>query len=134
MKSIALKLWLGIMMLVAVVLILLWLFQIVFLEQFYTQMRINDIKATGVKIVEFFEKGNQTEFENRLDEFAYNNNLTAEFVNLQHDTLHFFGEKGMGGQMPMMRNYIRNEAYNKVFAGQTVSISMTHLLRQNRFS
>lgn len=126
MKSIALKLWLGIMMLVAVVLILLWLFQIVFLEQFYTQMRINDIKATGVKIVEFFEKGNQTEFENRLDEFAYNNNLTAEFVNLQHDTLYFSGEKGMGGQMPMMRNYIRNEAYNKVFAGQTVSISMTH--------
>lgn len=73
MKSIALKLWLGMMALAAVVLILLWLFQIVFLNNFYTQMRINEIKNSGLEIIK--EIGNRQEIENRLDELAYNNTL-----------------------------------------------------------
>lgn len=126
MKSIALKLWLAMMALVMIVLLMLWLFQIVFLEQFYTEMRIKDINNSGVEIVKLLEEGKQTEFESKLDEFVYNNNMTAELVDLQYNTLYFSGETGMNGQLPMMKNYLRNEAYSKVFSGQKVSIPMTH--------
>lgn len=126
MKSIALKLWIAMMALVVVVLVLLWFFQIAFLEQFYTQIRINDIKSSGIKIVELLDKGNVTEFYEKLDEFAYNNNLSAELVDLQHNTLYFSGETGMASHMPMMRNHIRNEAYKDVFAGKIASIPTTH--------
>jgi len=44
MRSIRIKLWAGMMTLVIIVLILLWLFQIVFLENFYTRMKVNDNK------------------------------------------------------------------------------------------
>lgn len=124
MKSIALKLWLGMMALVAVVLIMLWLFQIVFLNNFYTQMRISDIKNSALEIIK--EIGNKQEFENRLDILSYNNNLTAELLDLEHNTVYAAGATGMNGQMPMMRNGIRTEAYEKVLQGETVSLPMTH--------
>lgn len=124
MKGIALKLWLGMMALVAVVLILLWLFQIVFLNNFYTQMRISEVKNSGLEIIK--EIGNRQEFEKKLDELAYNNNLTAELLDLEHNTVYSSGAAGMNGQMPMMRNGIRIEAYEKLLQGETIFIPMTH--------
>ncbi|MGE4284264.1 MAG: sensor histidine kinase [Clostridia bacterium] len=126
MKSIALKLWMAMMALVMVVLFLLWFFQIVFLEQFYTQIRISNVEKSGIEIAKVLAAGNQIEFQDKLDEFTYNNNLTAELVDLQHNILYFSGAAGMSGQMPMMRNNLRNEVYNKVFKGQIVSAPMTH--------
>lgn len=126
MRSIALRLWVAMMTLVAVVLILLWFFQIVFLEQFYTQTHIKDITSRGVEIATILESGNRTEFEKKLDEFAYGNNLTAILVDSQYKTIYVSGETGMGGQMPMIRNYIRNDAYGVVFSGRKVSIPVTH--------
>lgn len=123
MKSIAQKLWLGMMALVSLVLLLLWLFQIVFLDSFYTNMRISDIKNESNAIIKELELENLTKFANRLDEFAYNNNLTAELVDLQHSTLY---STGTLGQMPMMRHSIRIDTYNKILAGETLLLPMTH--------
>ncbi|MFZ3170770.1 MAG: ATP-binding protein [Carboxydocellales bacterium] len=124
MRSIALKLWLGMMGLVAVVLLLLWLFQIVFLNQFYTQMRISEIRNSSVEILKEF--GNKQQFTKKLDELAYNNNLTAELLDLEHNTIYNAGSTGTNGQAPMMRNNIRIEAYENVLQGETVLIPMTH--------
>lgn len=52
MRSIRIKLWAGMMTLVIIVLILLWLFQIVFLENFYTRMKVNDIKEKTIAVTE----------------------------------------------------------------------------------
>ena len=41
MKSIRMRLWSGMMILSAVVILLIFLFQIVFLERFYTEMEIS---------------------------------------------------------------------------------------------
>ena len=125
-KSIALKLWLAMMALVIVVLLLLWLFQIVFLDQFYARIRVSDITKSGIEITKVLETETTTEFQDKLDEFAYNNNITAELVDLKQNILYFSGTTSMSGQMPMMRNHLRNEAFEKVLIGQTVSVSMTH--------
>lgn len=133
MKSIALKLWLGMMALVSVVLILLWLFQIVFLDSFYTDMRISGIKNEGVQIVKELALGNQDQFRNRLDELAYNNNLTAELLDAQDNILYMAGATSSNGQMPMMRNRVRIDAYHRALAGQSVLQPMTHPRFGSRF-
>ena len=124
MKSIAIKLWLGMMTLVAVVLVLLWLFQIVFLNNFYTQMRVNDIKNASVEIIK--DMSDLTAVEEKLDIFAYNNNLTAELMDLKSQIIFTTGTSGMNGQMGMMRGPKTAEAYSKIIQGETVLLPMTH--------
>ena len=124
MKSIAFKLWLGMMTLVAVALVLLWLFQIVFLNSFYTQMRVNDIKNSGMEIIK--DISNLPAVETKLDIFSYNNNLTAELLDAQNRPIYTAGTTGMNGQMGMMRNAAVTEAYTKVLQGETVLLSLTH--------
>ncbi len=124
MKSIAIKLWLGMMTLVAVVLVLLWLFQIVFLNNFYTQMRINDIKDAGMEIVK--DMSDLSAVEDKLDIFSYNNNLTAELMDLKNQVIFTTGTAGMNGQMGMMRSTKITEAYNQILKGEIVLSPMTH--------
>lgn len=124
MRSIAMKLWLGMMTLVAVVLILLWLSQIVFLNSFYTGLRIGEVEKSGLKII-----GNisdQEAFRSQLDELAYKNNLTAELFDTALNTVYTAEENGVAGQMPMMRNAIRSQASGRVLKGETVRITMEH--------
>ncbi|MCX7709464.1 MAG: HAMP domain-containing histidine kinase [Clostridia bacterium] len=124
MKSIASKLWFGMMVLIAVALILLWLFQIVFLNHFYTKIRVNEVKNLGLEIAK--DIGKKEEFINKLDKLAYDNNLTATLIDSNGNTLHFAGTPGMDGQMPMMMNSLRTEAYSNVLKGETVLSLMTH--------
>lgn len=126
MKSIALKLWLGMMALVLVVLVLLIFFQIVFLDKFYTEMRVSDIKSESHEIAKGLEKGDQSGFENSLEEFAYNNNLTAELLDMNYNTIYITQTTGGSGQMPMGRSSLVMDACSKVLSGQEVSLSMTH--------
>lgn len=131
MKSIALKLWAGMMALVAIILILLWLFQIVFLNSFYTGIRINEIKNSGQDIIK--EINDLQKFKNSLDELAYNNNLTAELLDLEHNTVYTTGTTGMNGMMPMMRNAARTEIYEKAVAGEIAQLPMTHPRFNSKF-
>lgn len=133
MKSILFKLWSGMMSMVLIVLILLWLFQIVFLESFYTNMRISDIKKESTAIVRLLNDGNRPEFENKLDAFAFNNNLSIELMDLNRDPIYITGQTGSNGQMPMMNNSSRNDAFLGAISGQEISISLTHPRFGNRF-
>jgi len=51
MKKIGMKLWMGMMLLVICMLLLLWLFQVVFLEKFYMTMQINKLESRSEEIV-----------------------------------------------------------------------------------
>lgn len=124
MKSIAMKLWLGMMALVTVILVLLWLFQIVFLNNFYTKIRIDEVKNAGAEIIK--DIGDLQVLENKLDEMAYKNNLTAELLDMDLNTVYSAGEGGMIGQMPMMKSAARFQAYEQVLQGKTVLFPMTH--------
>ncbi|PKM83231.1 MAG: hypothetical protein CVU89_00285 [Firmicutes bacterium HGW-Firmicutes-14] len=136
MKSIRVKLWAGLMVLVAVMLILLWLFQIVFLESFYTRMRISEIKSTGYSIIEEMDQisqpGIQPGIEDRLDALSYNNNLNIELLDGKGNTV-YESAAGAGGNAPMMRNNVRYQALGEVLANKEASISLTHPRFGNKF-
>jgi len=79
MKSIGLKLWIGMMGLIAFMLLLLWLFQIVFLENFYTNIRISEVRDSAKTILNLYES-NPTDFKQNIEQFSYNNNLGVELL------------------------------------------------------
>ena len=86
-------------------------------------MRINDIESSGSAIIT--DSSNLSLVEKKLDEFAYNNNLVAEILDLEKQTIYSSGSNGMNGQMGMMRNVKVTEAYDKVMKGESVSLKMT---------
>jgi len=133
MKSIRLKLWTGMMALVLVVLVLLWLFQIVFLESFYTNMRISDIKNEAVTIVKSQSSDNSSVIQDKLEAFAYNNNLSVEIFNLKGESKFLAGNTSGNMQMPMMRNNTRIEAANEALKGNSVSLPVIHPRFGNKF-
>lgn len=133
MKSIGLRLWAGMMMLVMIVLILLWLFQIVFLGSFYSSIRISDVKQEGASIITLLADGNKNEFKNRADAFAFKNNLSIELIDLEGNNLYMSGVTGSNGQMPMMRNSARVEAFQQIKSGKEVTIPLSHPRFGNKF-
>lgn len=129
MKSIGLKLWAGMMVLVLVVLLLLWLFQIVFLESFYNRIRISDIKNEGASIVELLNEGSEEEFADRIDTFAFQNNLSINLLDEAGKSIYFTGMNGM----PMMRNSAWQEVIHGALAGQELMVELTHPRFGNKF-
>jgi len=133
MKSIRFKLWAGMMTLVLVVLILLWLFQIVFLEKFYTQMRIDDLKDKAMSITKLLDENKPKEFQNKMDALAYENNMSIELLDTKGNSMYLTGSSGVGGQMPMMRNDSRDQIYKTALAGEEAAVSLTHPRFGNKF-
>lgn len=87
MKSIRTKLWVGMMVLVAFVILLLWLFQIVFLGKFYSVLEINQVISKADVIVSEIESlgsikqlGNKSEILSEIDNFAYSGQLTVQLI------------------------------------------------------
>lgn len=126
MRSIRFKLWAGMMALVVVVLILLWLFQIVFLESFYTRMKVTDIKEKAIAIAELLDEDKLEEFRDRMDILAYENSMSIELVDMNGDIIYATDSFGAGGQMHGMRNSLRTQVYAKALAGQESAATMTH--------
>lgn len=62
------------------VFVLLWLFQILFLEKFYTQSKIHNVDAAAKQIVSSFESDSASEFSKKLTAIASENDLCIEVV------------------------------------------------------
>lgn len=75
--SLRFKVWEYFMFFTAVVFIMLWFFQIVFLENFYEKMKISDVKLSAEKIVD--EYGND-DYGKLLTKIAISNDLCIEIV------------------------------------------------------
>ncbi len=133
MKSIRLKLWTGMMILVVIMLILLWFFQIVFLESFYTSMRVSEIKRTGYSIIKELEKLNPPDIRDKLDAFSYNNHLTVEVLNTKGNVIYESSAAEFSGRAPMMRNKARHEAFGDVLQNKEVTIQLIHPRFGNKF-
>ena len=128
MKSIRVKLWTSMMAIVVIALVLLWLFQIVFLEEFYSDRRIAEIKSAGYSIINELEYVNSAEIKNELDEFSYNHNLSIEVFDIKGNTV-YESTRGAGGNSPMMLNNVRNTALKEVLGNKEFASTLTH----NRF-
>lgn len=133
MKSMSFKLWAGMMALVGIVLLLLWLFQVVFLESFYTGMRISNIKKEAASIISLAKDVKLAEVESRLDSFAFNNSLSAELLDNSGNSIYTAGATGSVGQMPMMRNNVRGDVLHDAVAGKTVEVPIAHPRFGNKF-
>lgn len=124
MKSITFKLWSGMMLLVVVVLILLWLFQIVFLESFYINQRVSEVKNRGMSIMQDINIISRDEFENRLESFIYDYNCSIDLVDLKGNIIY---SNGASRQMPMMgHGYLKTSLLNEILSGQIITVPLTH--------
>jgi signal transduction histidine kinase len=126
MKSIRFKLWAGMMTLVGIVLILLWLFQIVFLETFYNRMWLSYIKTEITNINQSFEKGKNEEFENSLEAFAFNNNIYTELVDKSGESIYITGSSVSAGKMPIIDSTEKDRVIKKILTGKEVEAPVTH--------
>lgn len=84
-SSLKFKVWQYFMFFTAVVFIMLWFFQIVFLENFYEGMKISDVKENAVAIIEHFGEKNYSEM---LTDTAINNDLCIEIMDKYNRTLY----------------------------------------------
>lgn len=64
-----------------IVFVLLWLFQILFLEKFYTISKIHDVEASALQIAASYTTDEPAEFSSKLEEIAVENDLCIEIVN-----------------------------------------------------
>jgi len=134
MKSIALKLWSGMIALVMVMLIMLWLFQIVFLEKFYTGIKISEVKSKGYSILNGIDLDQGKDLENAIETFANETNSNVEFLDSKGETLYSVGSNSGGSQLPMMMmNNSRIETLNNITAGKEISLSLVHPKFHNTF-
>jgi len=133
MRSVRFKLWAGMMALVLVVLVLLWLFQIVFLKSFYTQMKIADIEDKAISITKLRDEGKLEDFQNQLDGLAYDNNMSIELLDMTGNSTYLSDSSNVSGQMPMMRNSSRLQVYNEALGGQETAVPLTHPRFGNNF-
>ncbi len=84
MKSIRTKLWLGMMVMVGIIVLILWLFQIVFLQKFYSALEINEVikQANGAitKIKTLDELEQSADAMQTLDRMAYEKQLSVQIL------------------------------------------------------
>jgi len=132
-KSIHFQLWAGMMTLVFMVLILLWLFQIVFLENFYTNLHMKGIQDQAKDTIQYLQAGDTESFKQELDALAFENNLSIEWINTDGESIYITGSIGSDGQIPMSKNASRAEAIQNVLDGKAVTLPLTHPRYGNKF-
>lgn len=77
------SIWLYFMGFTIIVFVLLWLFQIFFLEQFYTKSKIDDVDLAANQIKTWYDQYNESDpatFSSFLDNIASENDLCVEIV------------------------------------------------------
>ncbi len=134
MKSIALKLWWGMIALVVVMLVMLWLFQIVFLEKFYTGIKISEVKDKGYSILNGIDVGSDKDMERTIETFANETSSNVEFLDSKGESIYSASSNSGNSQLPMMMmNNSRIEALSDITAGKEVTLSLIHPKFHNTF-
>jgi signal transduction histidine kinase len=121
------------MTLVIIVLILLWLFQIVFLENFYTRMKVNDIKEKTIAVTELLNADKTEDFRDQMDILAYENSMSIELLDMNGNIIYETNSSGTVGKMHGMMNSLRSQIYEKALTGQESATTMTHPRFGNEF-
>ncbi len=129
MKSIRMKLWAWLMLLVVAILVLLWLFQVVFLEQFYETMHFNRIETRTDEIIKGLES------ETPLDVALQKETVMFKIDNLSetmHVGIEIFDATGTALYQksdvsePKFKKTIR-EAIDAALSGKRFETSATHM-------
>lgn len=75
--SLRLKIWLYFVLFTVLVFILLWIFQVLFLEHFYEKMKVVDVKQAAEELIDEYGSSN---YEDVLTKVANDNDLCIEIL------------------------------------------------------
>lgn len=132
MKSIRTKLWLGMMILVGIIIILLWLFQIIFLERFYSALELREVTKKAKNLVEEIERledinqiSESVQIAEVIDDFIFEKQLSVEVIDTSYHIV-YQGSTGNGANIPGMMKEIIAEAAASAVGGVTFRQEVTH--------
>ena len=132
MKSIRTKLWVGMMILVAIIIGILWLFQIVFLDKFYSVLEIGDVKGNAENIVEEIEKldgisqiNGSEEIMRKLESYIYEKQISVEVLDADYQVL-YQGTSGSNMNLPGVMKESILEGAKKAKSGEESKQEVTH--------
>ena len=120
------------MLLVGIIIFLLWLFQIIFLEQFYTVLETGAIKKNAKKIVyeiqtltELEQMTTTQEISNQIEEFILKNQISVEVIDAKYHIL-YQGASGNTLSMPGMMRESLSEMAKETLAGMETEREVSH--------
>ena len=132
MKSIRIKLWLGMMILVGIIILLLWLFQIVFLEKFYSVLELREVTNNANTIIEEIENlenakqiSDSTQITSAIDNFIYEKQLSLEIMDSSSKIV-FQGSSGNGSNTPGIMKEAVAKAFESAIMGTVYQQEVTH--------
>lgn len=138
-KSIGLKLFATMMTLVLVMILLLWFFQIIFLDRFYLSLQMNELTKKSNTIITRLEQlssldeiNNNDEIIDELNSFSNSRNLSIALLDNRGNTF-YQSLTGYEQQAPMMLNRYKNEFFNQIEQGQQIRTTITHPRFSNEF-
>lgn len=112
----------GMMLLVVCMLLLLWLFQVVFLEKFYMTMQINKLESRGEQIVSNLQnqEGDLNYFQvshilDELEAFVYTYNISLQIVDANRQTIYQMDDNNdqhFSGMLRRQNTQILNNTLN----------------------
>ncbi len=125
MRSIRLKLWLSIVGVAALVLALIWISQVVLLENFYLGQKKNQIIIDAKQIVKLIDEDSEdmesiTDFDNmqcmeEIIELAESNHYFIQFSDINGNPLYALNTLGNGGVLEGDRNFaVRGNVINNM--------------------
>jgi signal transduction histidine kinase len=132
MKSIRTKLWFGMMILVGVIIVLLWLFQIVFLDKFYSVLEIGKIKKNVEGIVGYIEDledinkiRNAEKILEEIEDFIYENQISVEVIDTDYNVI-YQGTSGNNMNLPGVMQEAFVEVTHTALSGEDSKKEVTH--------
>lgn len=93
-RSMGFKLWMYYILFSAIILLLLWLLQTVFLNSFYEGMKTDGIAKIADTII---DKYGQDDFETTIDQFTFKNSILVFVTDMQGNIIYTSDEHGSGG-------------------------------------
>lgn len=126
MKSIRLKLWMGMMTQALIVIVLLWFFQIVFLGSFYMNIRISGVMGDTEKAAASIDLADRESYAEDLDALAYNKGLSLALYDARGVLVYETSSAVAPAQMPMMQSGVRNELNKLLRDGESFRIQIAH--------
>ena len=104
--SLRLKIWLYFIAFAFIVIVLLWFFQVFFLENFYEKMKVNDVREIAQKMADDFEYYGYREYKENIAEIARENELCVDVLNKNGQSIH---------SIDIMHGCLIHGPYNIVF-------------------
>ncbi|MDD3705164.1 MAG: HAMP domain-containing sensor histidine kinase [Clostridiaceae bacterium] len=123
MKKISVRLWIQMLMLIGITLGLLWVFQIVMLEQYYLYSQTRNIKQEGIALAKAYEEGmNEELLAEKAEELSLKYNAGVEIYSIKGERIYGYS------LMPMMmgRALYKQEVFSEAAKGEAIVRQVKH--------